>query len=582
MGATVGLLLLTLLCASVSGVQGECRHVKNDDMIEYSCEGGQLSDLDGLPDSTGKIRITNMPISRITRNTFSRFGSELWVLAISHCGIVDIEPGAFEHLINLQQLSLDNNYLTAVEESWFRGLNDLTFLDLNFNNIHTIEDGVFKNLPSLIDLRLSGNRLECLNLSDMAHLKLQRMFLSENSEFKCPNAVSSYLEDRGVMFERDPEWNKIPNDLVPVETPLEYEDVYDETTSVPTTQLPMHRERLHPASRPSTPRPMESTPTYPPLWFYTTEDVVYHPMRVTPDWRTTQRPSTIGYEDTQSFTTTMSPYDIARGVHVPPRVIPVQTTTDTLDINKLDNLDLTVLGPRPSFPESTNARPEFPIYTGSDPFPLAPGPNDRHETPPSVDSNVDRTADPPEVAWPDRNTWDREYPPAVDNRLQGQETGYSGPPEYRVPPTVAPPSPTHVVRPQQPEVPETVRPAWPEVPETVQPRWPEVPETVRPAWPEVPETVQPGWPEVPETVQPAWPEIIQTPYYEHPITVHTPPVESLPPGQVAGLPPIETTTDKPLPNCGRRNLSSTMERSFVVIFISVLLVYMGDVLVEGF
>lgn len=244
MGETIGLLLLTVLCASVGGVQGECRHVKNDDMIEYSCVGGQLSDLDSLPKSTGKLRITNMAISRITAKTFSRFGSELWVLGCSHCGVVDIEPGAFQRLSNLQQLSLDNNRLITVRETWFRGLDSLTYLDLNYNNVEYIEDGVYKNLPSLVDLRLSGNRLECLNLEAMSHLKdLKRMFLTENAEFKCPNAVSTFLENHGVSFERDAEWSQVPYDLVSANGSIEYDDEYEDITSV--SPLPTYRERLH-------------------------------------------------------------------------------------------------------------------------------------------------------------------------------------------------------------------------------------------------------------------------------------------------------------------------------------------------
>ncbi|XP_076242253.1 uncharacterized protein LOC143184124 isoform X2 [Calliopsis andreniformis] len=308
MGTVVGLFMLTFLCSSFGGVRGACRHVENDDMIEYACVGGHPSDLDDLPASTGKIRISNMPISRITAETFSRFGSELWVLGCSHCGIVDIEPGAFQRLINLQQLSLDNNHLATVKESWFRGLDYLTYLDLNYNRIETIEDGVFKNLPSLVDLRLSGNRLECVNLEAMSHLRdLKRMFLTENPEFKCPNAVSTFLENHGVNFEKDPEWNRIPEDLIAVEPPFEYYSEYDDTTPTPTTTLPTYRERLHLTSM-TPPTPVETTSPYVPPKLYTTEEVVYEREYLTPDWRTIPRP-TVAPEQREQTTTSRSSYD---------------------------------------------------------------------------------------------------------------------------------------------------------------------------------------------------------------------------------------------------------------------------------
>ncbi|XP_076630085.1 uncharacterized protein LOC143346159 isoform X1 [Colletes latitarsis] len=520
MGAIAGLLLLTLLCASVGRVQGECRYVENNDMVEYSCVGGQLSDLNNLPQSVGKILITDMPISQITRDTFSRFGPELWVLGLSHCGVTDIEPDAFRHLSNLQQLSLENNHLTTVKESWFRGLDYLTYLDLNYNQIHTIEDGVFKILPSLIELRLSGNRLECLNIKAMSHIKyLKRMFLTENTEFKCPNAVSTYLESRGVLFERDPEWNKIPDDLIRVEAPIEYSIEYEDVTSTPTTPLPTYRERLHPTPR--TPRPsMESTPSYPPPRFHTTEEVVYRPdwRTVTPDWRTMQKPTTTSYEDVQQRTTMRPPYD-PNSVYVPQRVVPpVDTTTDSPpDARQYDNLEPT-RKPWPRFPESTSATSEFPLYPPREnedrrfmqPYypseatnlpPLAPGPEDRHETPPLVESNIDHTA------WPDYR-----------------------PPEYRSPPTVAPAF-TVNVRPMSPTSPEINQSVWP------------------------------------------------TPQDRSMSLENSTPNQGV---AATRVPPIETTTDKPLPYCPNKNLSSSLERSFVVLVASVLLVFLEHVFVEGF
>ncbi|XP_076242252.1 uncharacterized protein LOC143184124 isoform X1 [Calliopsis andreniformis] len=546
MGTVVGLFMLTFLCSSFGGVRGACRHVENDDMIEYACVGGHPSDLDDLPASTGKIRISNMPISRITAETFSRFGSELWVLGCSHCGIVDIEPGAFQRLINLQQLSLDNNHLATVKESWFRGLDYLTYLDLNYNRIETIEDGVFKNLPSLVDLRLSGNRLECVNLEAMSHLRdLKRMFLTENPEFKCPNAVSTFLENHGVNFEKDPEWNRIPEDLIAVEPPFEYYSEYDDTTPTPTTTLPTYRERLHLTSM-TPPTPVETTSPYVPPKLYTTEEVVYEREYLTPDWRTIPRP-TVAPEQREQTTTSRSSYDEDRRTYVPPGTIaPLDPMThssyDTTPFNRVDD---TTLRSWPRFPESTSARPKFPLYPphenedkryeqpyypseATDPFSLAPVPNNRYETPPFVESNMEHTTVPYRVDWSETNTvsLDSRYPSIDDDQ----------PPEYRVPLTN-----TFNVEPIRPLPPEMIQPASPD-------------------------------------------NVYQPPYYEHTITVHSPSLESNQSREeevTPGVTSIETTTDKPLPNCSHRNLSSLTERSVGIIFLSILVVMM-NVLVEGF
>lgn len=221
--SAVILALIALLAALVGDVAALCSEIANEDMLEYSCEGGQPSDLTTVPERTEKLRITRMPLGRITANTFARFGGNLWVLSCSHCEITDIDADAFRQLVNLQQLSLNNNHLTTVKASWLKGLHYLTYLDLNYNNIRDIEDDVYRNLPNLVDFRISGNQLRCLNLNEMPHLKeLKRIFLNENSDFACPHAISKFLENQGVAFEPDPEWRRLASDTINV--PPSYTD----------------------------------------------------------------------------------------------------------------------------------------------------------------------------------------------------------------------------------------------------------------------------------------------------------------------------------------------------------------------
>ncbi|XP_017796344.1 PREDICTED: mucin-2 isoform X1 [Habropoda laboriosa] len=535
MGTIVQLFLFVVLCASVGGVHGVCRHVPNEDMIEYLCVGGQLSDLDNLPVYTGKIRIQDMPVSRITQDTFSRFGSDLWVLGCSHCGITDIEDRAFQRLNNLQQLSLNNNHLTTVKESWFKGLDSLTYLDLNYNNIESVENGVFESLPSLVDLRLSGNRLECLNLEDMSHLKdLKRMFLTENSEFKCPNAVSAFLGSQGVSLEKDPEWSRLTSDLVPVELPIDYDTDDEETlTEEPTTRLPIYRERLHPPTM-TPPSAVESTVPHIAPRFQTTEEVLYRPTYNTPDWRMTAKPSTVNYEDT-ARSTTNSPYDDPMRTYTTPRlVVSIDETTNSPPETTYNSQDVTsTLRTWPRFPESTSARPELPAYPPhrnedgryteqpyySSPinsFPLAPSPEDgERQTPTFVDPNAEVTTSLVRTDWTEMKTDDSSK---MDNQV----------------PT------NHVSRPLPPSLVEPMPPD----------------------------------------------NVHQAPYYESTVTVHSPQlVNNLPQQEevTPGAVPIETTTDKPLPNCPTRNSSpSSSQSSVAMIVVSVFLLIRGRVLVEGF
>ncbi|XP_072758002.1 uncharacterized protein [Anoplolepis gracilipes] len=259
----VALIALLIAITFVGNVAASCKEVANEEMLEYFCEGGQPSDLTTVPDTTEKLRITNMPLGRITADTFSRFGGNLWVLSCSQCEITDIDEDAFRQLVNLQQLGLTNNHLTTVKASWLEGLNYLTYLDLNYNNIRDIEDDVYRNLPSLVDFRISGNQLRCLNLNEMSHLKeLKRMFLSENSDFACPHAVSRFLENQGVAFEPDPEWRRLASDtIVPSSYAQEDRRILDsnkrpEVAHIPSrTFHPNHRhdaEHRHRHRRPTT------------------------------------------------------------------------------------------------------------------------------------------------------------------------------------------------------------------------------------------------------------------------------------------------------------------------------------------
>ncbi|KAG7190888.1 hypothetical protein KM043_006949 [Ampulex compressa] len=357
MGPIFGLTLIMLI-TSFGSVKATCRRTDNDVLIEYYCVGGQLSDLNILPEAAEKIRIMNIPIRRITANIFSRFGANLLVLGCSYCSVTDIDPDAFSRLPNLEQLSLNNNYLTIVKESWSRHLGSLTYLDLNYNRIRTIEDGVFKNLRELVDFRISGNQLECLNLRDMSHLsELRRIFLNENPEFKCPNAVSAFLDEHNIGFDKDPEWRRIPVDLVPAEIPTKYDDHRWKTYSTEHPTPPPRESQWTTSPRPMYP-PMYATPnsrptfaphatlpshhvesnTHPTIYRpYYDDEITSAPRLIPTTEATTHPPYTPTRPVSTAEITTYPPYTPPRRVstvevtthppYIPPRLIPTAEVT---------------------------------------------------------------------------------------------------------------------------------------------------------------------------------------------------------------------------------------------------------------
>ena len=244
----------------INSVSGKCFLDTRKELLTYACTGGYVADLNGIPNEVEQLHISRMQIPIITPHTFSRFRESLLVLKCSECEISDIEPNSFSHLPYLQQLSLDNNKLTSVKASWLEGIKDLTFLDLTYNQIEEIEDEAFEYLTEVTDLRLSGNRLKCLNINALARMEhLSRIFLSENPNFQCPNALSKYLEDRQVAFQKDENWNAITQDLV---SAIGTDDK-DWRTRRPnvhlTTTTPAYRERLTDTRRPPTTESQRST-----------------------------------------------------------------------------------------------------------------------------------------------------------------------------------------------------------------------------------------------------------------------------------------------------------------------------------
>ncbi|XP_012216103.1 platelet glycoprotein Ib alpha chain [Linepithema humile] len=307
MDSAITLVLFGLLTAFVGDAAASCTQTPNDDMVEYSCEGGHPADLASIPENTEKLRITRMPLRRITTDTFSRFDGNLLVLSCSHCEISDIDANAFRQLVNLQQLSLDNGHLNTVKGTWFDGLSQLTYLDLTYNDIRDIEDDVYKNLPHLVDLRISGNKLQCLNLEGVSHLKtLKRIFLSENPDFACPHAVSKFLENQGVSFEPDPEWRRLASDTIDVPIPPSLTEEDRRTT-------PAYPDR-RPPERPEVPR----VPA--------TGDRRYYPdhgghQRSRHRKPTTARPTTPKYQDRTSVPR-VEPIDMRAQTPPPHQMVP--------------------------------------------------------------------------------------------------------------------------------------------------------------------------------------------------------------------------------------------------------------------
>ena len=112
--------------------------------------------------------------------------------------INNIAANAFEDLESLKMLTLANNYLSSLTRNIFTGLWNLQYLNLAGNQIATIGNDTFKNLESLRDLFLNNNELRVipsgipmLEWLDISGNKIQRVLEKDSKIDLYPSEVFS-------------------------------------------------------------------------------------------------------------------------------------------------------------------------------------------------------------------------------------------------------------------------------------------------------------------------------------------------------------------------------------------------------
>ncbi|XP_069696520.1 uncharacterized protein [Periplaneta americana] len=149
---------------------------------------------------------------------------EIESLHLGNCKIWYIDVDAFNGLVLLDYLSLDNNLLTGLNVGTFKNMTHLQSLHLAFNRIDNLDAGIFEGLISLEMLNLahnllcslrsdvfigltnlkniflSHNRLSTLHPDVFRHLtKLNALYLGENEELQIPSN-SSFLNIQTVEY----------------------------------------------------------------------------------------------------------------------------------------------------------------------------------------------------------------------------------------------------------------------------------------------------------------------------------------------------------------------------------------------
>ena len=103
-------------------------------------------------------------LERLSVNMFSGINN-CKMLYLAQNKISEIEPGSFDGLDNLERLDLNENHLTTLRTDMFLGLSKCAEIRLVHNLISEIESGSFNGLFALRILQIYDNRLERLYMN---------------------------------------------------------------------------------------------------------------------------------------------------------------------------------------------------------------------------------------------------------------------------------------------------------------------------------------------------------------------------------------------------------------------------------
>jgi Leucine-rich repeat (LRR) protein len=90
------------------------------------------------------------------RNTFSGL-TQLEEINLNSNQLSSLDEITFYKLVNLKVLKFNNNQITSFDEETFDGLKSLEILDFSNNKVITLPTKIFSGLTNLVSVHLSGN-----------------------------------------------------------------------------------------------------------------------------------------------------------------------------------------------------------------------------------------------------------------------------------------------------------------------------------------------------------------------------------------------------------------------------------------
>lgn len=188
-----GVFILGLVFTSAYGVGCPTGCVCNDDTYVVQCERSKLDVLPiTLNPAIQRLILRNNKIKTV--DAAFHFYRDLQYVDLSSNHLVSIPTESFVHQGKLQELHLNKNKLSAVDNKTFQGLINLTVLNMRENYLEELPQRLFSVLPKLEELNLGQNRISKIHeLAFDGLLALRVLYLDDNLLKTVPTPSFSVL-----------------------------------------------------------------------------------------------------------------------------------------------------------------------------------------------------------------------------------------------------------------------------------------------------------------------------------------------------------------------------------------------------
>ncbi|XP_061091805.1 SLIT and NTRK-like protein 1 [Conger conger] len=159
-----------------------CKLLEPRQWLRINCDSKKietLADLKPKPLNVHELNLRDNSITAVGKNQLYGL-QKLNLLDLGANNIKLVENNTFQNLTELRWLYMDKNYLDTLYMEMFVGLQTLEYLSLEYNDIHLIVAGTFNPMPNLRVLFLNNNLLKSLPMNVFLGVSMSQISLHNN------------------------------------------------------------------------------------------------------------------------------------------------------------------------------------------------------------------------------------------------------------------------------------------------------------------------------------------------------------------------------------------------------------------